>query len=377
MPTAAPRPAPTGGGNSPPQLAVVITGLQLFPTGGFITTSVGAINAYYDFSNFDGVDPTGQLRLVLTNLSLTLGDAVNISVPSVTITPSQSIMAVIPAATVSFPLFGGMGTATISNFQLLQTGFTLGSLTLSTPAGTPVNLGGVVSLGSARIVVSNFVFAYSGQNAGGTSVSGTITASGTSLALYPGLSFVSTTVGSFSISYQFATGTGEVLDINLNNLTLTIGGVFNLNVAQVNLTPGQPVVAFVSSLTATASMLGMQFTGKVTNLTLLKTGFELDNATLSFTPTGSIPGNLLTFTGGTISLAGSGTNTQFVVNDTLAHPVIGTLAATLTGLQLFPGSSLISLSGTATGSFDLSNAGSTGWVHNYDHEFLADAGRDS
>src|SRR6185437_11310179 len=110
-------------------------GLQLFPNGGFITTSVGSITASYDFSNFDGTSPTGALKLNIQNFSITIGDSVQISVPTITITPGQSVIASLPTATLSLPMFSGLGTVALNNFQLLQTGFSIGSFNFNSIPG--------------------------------------------------------------------------------------------------------------------------------------------------------------------------------------------------------------------------------------------------
>ncbi len=121
--SATPSDIDNGSASSSPTLSLSVTNLRLFPDGSYITTTVGGVNAYYDFAGFDGSTASGRLRLVITNLGLTLGDSVRVSVPSITITPDQQTLASVPSATVTFPLFSGLGTATLANFQLLRTGF--------------------------------------------------------------------------------------------------------------------------------------------------------------------------------------------------------------------------------------------------------------
>ncbi len=348
---------------STPTLSLSITNLKLFPVGGFITTKVGGINAYYDFSGFDGSTPSGVLRLAITDLTITLGDSIRVAVPSVTITPDQLTLASIPTATVDFPLFNGLGAVTLANFQLLQTGFNIGSLNLSSPAGITVNLGGVLSFGSLSASVSNFSFNY-GSGISSISVSGSINIQATNLTLFPSLNFLSAKVATVTGTYSFSTTgltPGEVLSLSLGNLNIYLGGMVNINVPTATITPGQLVVADFSAatVTASASILGVQFGGTITGLKLLQTGLQFNTATLNFSATGG--GNsYLSFSGGSVTLAGPGGTGLFAVNYNQSSPVSGTVSASLTGLQLFPGSSLISASGDATATFDFSSPSATG-----------------
>ncbi len=212
-----------------PVLSLSITNLRLFPDGGFITTTVGSLNAFYDFTGFDGSSPSGVLRLAINNLTIRLGDSVQISVPTLTITPDLPTLASIPTATVSFPLFNGLGLASLTNFQLLSTGFSVGSLNLTSPAGVTINLGGVLSLGSVSVSVTNFAFNYELNGLPGVTVSGSINVSATNLVLFPSLKFLSASVGSLNGTFAFDSVKGSVLDLQLSDLNISLAGVVTIH----------------------------------------------------------------------------------------------------------------------------------------------------
>src|SRR5262249_43129986 len=119
------NPAPSLSGT----VGITISGLQLFPTGNFVQLQTSGVTAAYNFGNFDGSDPTGQLSLTISNFQLTMGQALQMSAAGdVVITPDQQVLASIPTVTLSSPEFTSLGTLSVQNLQIEQTGFTLGSL---------------------------------------------------------------------------------------------------------------------------------------------------------------------------------------------------------------------------------------------------------
>ncbi len=348
-----------GGSTTTPTLSLTVTNLRLFPVGGFITTSVGSLTAYYDFSGFDGLSPSGTLRLVIQNLSLTLGDSVQVNVPTITITPSASVLASVPSATVSFPLFNGLGALNLSNFQLLPTGFTIGSLSFATGATQTVNIGGLLQLGGLDVSVSNFAFNYA-SSASAVSVSGSITVSANTVSVFPGLAFLSVQASGFNASYAFDSTHGSQLNVHFDDLKLVLANILTLDAGLVDLKPGQNPVVTVASVSASANFFGTQFTGNITNLDLGRNGLSFDSATLATASTGTSLGNFLSIQSASLTFTGTGVGSRFVIDLTnAANPVSGTISATLTGLSLFPGSS-VTTGGTAVATYTFGSAASSG-----------------
>jgi hypothetical protein len=128
--------SPDGTSSANTHVDLSVTNLKLFPGGNYLSSNITA-TAAFDFGNFDGASPSGRLKISVTNLTLSLGEAVQIQAGTaanpIIITPDQSVIASIPSAMLTFPQFPNAGTVTLSNFQLSQTGFSLGSLTYKVP----------------------------------------------------------------------------------------------------------------------------------------------------------------------------------------------------------------------------------------------------
>ncbi len=149
-------------------LTLGIGSLSLFP-GSFVQTTATGITATYSFGSFDGLSATGRLSITIGSLDLSIGDAANLHATGVTVTPGNAVIAQIGSAALTFPDFSSVPAVQLSNFQLLQTGFTIGSLTVQSPGAT---LGNVLSFGGVTLTLSHFNYSTSTSQ---TDVSPTLT----------------------------------------------------------------------------------------------------------------------------------------------------------------------------------------------------------
>ncbi len=92
------------------------------------------MTAAYNFGNFDGSDPTGQLTVMVSGFQLTMGEALQLSAADVVLTPGQQVLATIDSVTLSSPEFSGLGTLTAHNLQIERDGFSLGNVEWTTRA---------------------------------------------------------------------------------------------------------------------------------------------------------------------------------------------------------------------------------------------------
>jgi hypothetical protein len=191
----------------------------------------------------------------------------------VVITPDQTLMALIPSATVSFPMFSGLSSVSLTNFQLLTTGFTLGSLSLNS-SGT-ITIPGIAQIGSLSVTVSNFAFNYGSPS----TIGGMITVSAGSVTLFPSLSFLTATASNVQGSFNFDSVKGEILELDIASLDISLGSALVVHASAVHLQPSQTIMATVSS--ATVSFFGSALTGSISSLKFLTTGLDFSSATLT------------------------------------------------------------------------------------------------
>ncbi len=269
-------PSLTGGDG----LTVTVTGLQLFP-GGFFTTSVnngGSVIGTYDFSNFtasNGVGAAGRFSLSIPDgITVNMGEAFQLVTGAITITPGQQVIASLASATLSFPQFSGLGTLTINNLQITQSGFSLGSVTLKSQASAVPGIGGFLSFDSLTVSLNTFFYnvlttydqqvaissatasgfqvALSYNIASGTSVTAQLTTSSGTQVIDPSQYTLSNGVVTFNtalaasstlqLSYTLDP-TANVAAADAANATRTvrIGGSNNIAVANARLFPGSGI----------------------------------------------------------------------------------------------------------------------------------------
>ncbi len=150
-------------------LTMTITGLQLFP-GGFLTTTVnpidathpGTVTGVFDFSGFvssGGAGSTGAFSInIPTGITLTMGQAFALTTGAISITPGQQVIASIASASLTFLQFNSLPQLTITNLQFTQSGFSLGSATLTSQSGSTPGIGNFLTFGSLTISLSTFSY---------------------------------------------------------------------------------------------------------------------------------------------------------------------------------------------------------------------------
>ncbi|MHB1421756.1 MAG: beta strand repeat-containing protein [Gemmataceae bacterium] len=316
-------------------IGITVTGLQLFPTGNYVQLSTTGVTASYNFANFDGTDPTGQLSITISGFELTIGQALQLSAvdssgnpTSVTITPDQSVMATIASLTLSSPLLTGMGRTTVSNLQIDQDGFSLGSVQWTSPGAVTIG-SDLLSLGSVEVDVNNFALQY------GTTptVSGTISFTAANASLFSGMSLLNVGLGSLTGSFDFgnAASPGQ-MNIDISNLKIALGQALTIDVEDADLTPGQSTILTATNATVTANLFSGLAPFTLPSFTVTTTGFSLGSFTISPVSAGSAVtiGNFLSLSGVSIDV------NNFAVN-TATETVSGSISATIGDMALFPG----------------------------------------
>ena len=325
-------------------IMVTLTNAALFPNGGFVTMQANTATGSFSFANFDGALPSGQLSFTISGFQLNIGQAFKLTATSVTISPDQTVIATITSATISSPDFPSL-SALISNLQITQTGFTLGTLAL-TAQQPPTALGEILSFSSLSITFTNVAFTYSTTSS--PTISGTVGVTADNVYLFPGVSFLDVSLGNLSGSYTFdAPG---VLTFNNVNLTIPIGEAMTISLTGVSFTPDQPVMASGNATITSSLFPGL--TATVQGFELMSTGFTLNQVILS--ANNVTIGSFLSFS--SVKLEAD----DFVVNTSSSPVVSGTISATLDGIQLFPNDPSLQLQGTVTASFDLGSASALG-----------------
>ena len=197
-----------------------------------------------------------------------------IEATGLTIEPSNpDAIVTIATATVSSPSMAGLGTGTITNFVLKQNGFTLGSLVLEPSPGKPVLFGNYLQLEGVKLTVTNLALV------NGT-LSGTVDLSLTNLELFPQATMFTTQVTGLTAHFDLA-DPGTQLRITIATFRLDIGEAVSLQAANVVVTPGQPVLATIASLTVGSPTIAGVAPVQLTNFVLRTDGFSFSNLTLS------------------------------------------------------------------------------------------------
>jgi len=344
--TANPTPSLSG------TVGISVSGLQLFPTGNFVQLQTTGVSASYNFGNFDGTDPTGQLTVTISGFQLTMGQALQLSAASdIVITPDQSVLATIPSLTLSSPQFSGLGTTTVYNLQIQQGGFSIGSLEWGTTS--PVTIGDILHFDSATVDLSNFALQYGGT----PSVSGSVSFNVSGAVLFPNVPVLDISVGSISGGFDFGDATSPgLMHVQIGNLDISLGDALTIHLGAADLTPGRSTMLHATDVNVTANLFaGLSLI--LTTFDLTQTGFSLNGEFKTTNPVNI--GDFLSFDGVTIDV-GTSAN-PFTVN-TQATPVVsGSITATLGTMTLFPGNTAVT--STATGlmaSYDFASASHPG-----------------
>ncbi len=333
-------------------LGITVSGLHLFSTGNYVQLETTGVTAAYNFGNFDGTDPTGQLTVTVSGFQLTMGEALQLSAGTtpVVLTPDQPVLATIGTVTLSSPEFSGLGTITVSNVEIQQDGFSLGNLEWTSPG--PVTIGGdILSFTSATVDLNNFALQY-GAN---PSVSGSISFAATEGELFPDVPLLNISLGSISGSFDFGNATAPgLMNVQISSLDISLGDALTINLGEVDLTPGQATMFSATNVSVTANL----FTGlpsfSLPTFDLTQSGFSLGEFTIATTSPVSI-GNFIALSDVSIAV------NDFSV-DTQSNPVIsGSITATLGTMTLFPGNTAVTSSFTnLEGSYNFASTSDPG-----------------
>ena len=345
-----------GTGSTPLSLkgtvSLSLTGVKLFPNGGFITSSLTSATASFDFSNFDGTSVTGQLSVRLSGLQLQIGDALLLTTggTDIVLTPGQQVLGTISFATLSSPKFSGLGTLTVQDLVLRQDGFTLGSLTWSSAGAVDV-LAGLLHFDSVTVSLSGFQYLNSATQP--ASVVGTVTFSAQGAVLFPSVSLLNLHLGTLSGSFDF--GNGGQMTLTIPNLVIKLGDALEIDLGSVTLNPGQYILATIPGVQLKAGGL---FAGlpaiTLPTFQLTRSGFNLGSLVFPVTSNVTI-GNFLSLSGVAIS------TTNLAVDRFAPSALSGSISITMSGITLFPGvSGLTSTFTGVRGTFDFGNQGSPG-----------------
>ena len=352
-------------------VSLTLSGLQLFPLGGFIQATTTSVTGSYSFAAFDGVGASGELSLTISGLELSIGPALKIvATGDVTLTPGQDEVATILSATITSPEFPQVGTATITNLKLLQTGFSVDDLTLV--SSTPGNLGGFLTFSSVKLTVKNFVFDYDTAVNPPTPpandpayvppkvVNGTVEIEVDQVQLFPNVSFLNISLDKLTGSYTFGAaselGASARLSIGIPNLDIAIGEALTIHLGNVTIQPADDVILSLDEATVSSNLFSGLGTATITDFELTKTGFSLGSFTIDALLDKTLSlGGFLEF--GSVSIV----VTDLKV-DTQADPILtGSIAVTVGDMVLFPGNSVLTSSfGNITIAYDFASPGAIG-----------------
>ena len=261
-------------------------------------------------------------------------------------------IATIASATISSPDFSGLGQIVINNLQLTQTGFTLGTLTL-TSGQSPAAIGTFLSFSAASpLTFNNFSFVYGSTPECYWCLRG---CDGERCRSFPGRQVsLDVKLGNLSGTYTFdAPG---FLTFSNVNITIPIGQAVTIQLTGVSLTPDAANGVIASgSATITANLFsGTALTTSITGFQLMKTGFSF-NASLSANNVKI--GDVLSFS--SVSLVASGPNNtgNFTVDTSSNQVVSGSITLMLGTVSLFPAGGVVTSSlSTVSASYDLATA---------------------
>ncbi|HEY9248054.1 MAG TPA: hypothetical protein VIO38_02935, partial [Rariglobus sp.] len=248
---------------------LTVTGAKLFPGFTFLKSTFGTINAFYDLAD------NASLKIEVASLDISIGEALALHLGAITIEPTAEVMASIASITVDSPLFPAL-SGSIADFQLRRTGFSIASLALSISSA---DISGVISLTNLRLNVTDFVLDRSSVS---TPVSGLIALQISSISLFPGSSFITTSAQNISTQFDLssALSTGR-LSITIGGLDITIAGALRLSALNIVLYVGDDTtLATVASARLTFLILD-EVEATVSDLVIRRDGFSFSDASVT------------------------------------------------------------------------------------------------
>jgi hypothetical protein len=321
-------------------LAFSATTVSLFPQASFLTSQLSGLTGQFDFSASGG----GKLRLTVANFTLSVGEALQVTASGVVITPSDATIATIASATLSSPKFSQLGTASLTNLELRQTGFSLGSASLSMAVGGVATLGGFLGLKNLVVTATNFEVTYGDSAA----TKGTLTVSADQVTLFPDSTLIQSAFTGVSAIYDFGAGAGSLV-ITIGTFQLDVGEAVRLNATNVQITPGQTTIAQIQQASVSSPKIANLDPATITNLVIRQDGFSLGSLVLSqkANTTASF-GSFLALSGARLSV------TDFNYTQGGDPVVTGTIGLNLDSASLFPGNRFLTSDlEQVSGTFDL------------------------
>ena len=256
--------------------------------------------------------PHNNISITVTDFSLTIANLFSVTAGTlanpgtITITPDQTTLVTISMATLTvIPL---NLTATITGpgntpgVTITQTGFTIASLSLAIPS---ITLGGVLSLTTPTITLTNLTYTYGGSLSGtlGFSAGAMTGPPGAALELAQGLSVSAQTLTG---SYNFGSG---VLNVTL--------APFDLDLSFVNFQAASAALSYTPGTGNSGSTLLVGLTGVTIFVGAAGVGVQVTDGTLALAvfDTSTAPGGTITYAlqaTGTVSLVGPTSLTNVV-----------------------------------------------------------------
>ena len=269
------------------------------------------------------------VSIAADHLTIGVGEAVRIAASNLSISynpsaGSNQVLASIPTAQISSPLFSNLGTLQLQNLQLRGNGFSLGALDLQPSSASPVRIGDIIELEGFALQVRNFNFSWGDV----TSVSGTIGAIASKVELLPDSSLIQSEVVGFSMFYDLAQGGS--LRLLADSITLQIGQALRVEAADVTLTPNAHRILSLTQATMSSPMFP-GLSGNMNGLRIFQDGLELDSFSVAYTGTATF-GDILAVENPTF---------QATAFSTRGGTISGTMFLGADAVALFPGSTLL------------------------------------
>lgn len=322
-------------------VTVAASTITLFPNGGLVKSSIGNFSASYDFTQ------GGRLEISAGTFALSIGEAVKLEAAGVVLTPGQNTILQINSALLRSPTFSNFGVAVVSDIQIFQDGFTLGSFELAQPAGQTATFGSLVSFTGLSLNAVNFGVTYGAT----TTVRGTVTVSASSVRLFPNGGTLRSTIEDFELAYEFDEGGG--LNITVGSFALAIGEALEITASEVQITPGKSQIATIAEATLRSPQFAGLGTIEISDLVLRQDGLSVGNAVLEVANGGTASiGTFLEVSGLKLEAV------DFGVTYGNTTAVTGTLSVTATSIELFPNGGFVRSSLTGVNAtYDFNDGG--------------------
>jgi hypothetical protein len=299
---------------------------SLFPGQSAFSATVDNPGGSYSVANQTLTLSAGDLDLSIGHVLQATGSKLSFSLNDSQSPPAATFDA--QQITLTSPDFPN-ATGTIADFSGTNTGFTIGSATLTDSSA--VTFGKILEFSSPSLSLTNFGYTPGAAPA----VTGTFTVGGT-IELFPGQSSFSSTVDGFSASYDIAS---ETFNLQASAIELNLGQVLTAKTGPVNFTvddsSGSPAVSFDVQNVALSSSDFPDATGTLGDLSANSAGFTIDSASLGYAGAISL-GGVLSVTGLSLGVENFAYTTG---TDGGAATVGGTITFGAQSVSLFAGQS--------------------------------------